>query len=890
MRKPAKAILILLSALLATALIGLALGYFFNRFIVDLWWFKSLGYEPYFWSRLIYRYLVFGLAAALFFAIFFLNFWIGAKYLGARHPLLKEEGPKRRAYRRIYDKFQQRSLLFYLPLTLGLAILLSLPLYAHWESALLYLTAPSAGISDPVYGKDVSYYLFSLPIYLLLFRELLLSFGIVLLGLLALYWLEMRALPKPTHRWRRGARIHLGLIVFLTFLTGAWYFALQADLLLYTDKHLPVFFGPGYLEMTVTLPLIVASMAMLLIVGVVFIYFVNTGKGAKTLLVSILALFAIIGIRHLPATTDLMQEFVVTPNEIAVQKPYIAHNIEATLDAYGLQDVERREYPIREGSWDLTTPEVQIGLRNAPIWDEKTLLKVYRELQEIRTYYRFDSVDVDRYSLRDDYMQVFLTPREIDLDRLPSSAQTWVNRWLKYTHGFGIAMTPAAQERSGPMTWIVKDIPPTSDYGLQTSQPAIYYGMRQNTPVIAPNDSREIDYATGNDVKLSDYQGSGGVPVDTLFRKMMFALYFQEKNILYTTQTNADSRLLFRRNVVERISHLTPFLMLDPDPYAVITPSGIYWIQDAYTYSSRYPYAAPHEVQLEHSSRRVNYIRNSVKIVVDAYNGSVDYYVTDRDDPIVSAYARIYPGLFEPFDAMPNALKRHVRYPKTLFDVQADVYATYHQTDPGTFYKQEDLWVLPQVHWRNRVETIDSYYLTLNLIDPERFEYNLFVPMNPKDKRNLRALMVAGCDGDNYGRIVTYDFPKGKLVYGPAQFDAVVKQDPDITQQFTLWNQEGSRAIRGRIIIVPVNGVISYIQGVFLEATTTASIPELARFIVSQGELAVMKDSLPESLNGLNERIEQVTNRPEPTQKLAPPTSSPRVTPPERLPQPTGDG
>lgn len=879
MRKPKKALIVILTAVLGTLILGLALGYAFNRFIVDLWWFRALDYEPYFWLRLVYRYVVFFLATLLFFGIFFLNFWIGAKYLGAAPPFLKREKPGWRTYRALYEKFQQRSLLVYLPVTVALAILLALPLFAHWESALLYLAAPSSGLSDPVFGKDVSYYLFSLPIYLLLFRELLISFVIVLLGLMLLYWMERRTLPQPDGRLRRGAKIHLSLILFLTFLMGAWYFLLQSDLLLYSDAHAPIFYGPGYLEMKVILPLIWASAALTLLMGIVFVVLVNTGKGAKTLAALVLLLLAVMGVRYLPATKTLLTKFVVTPNEMTVQKPFIARNIQATLAAYKLQHVETRDYHIREGAWDLTTPEVQIGLQNAPIWDEKTLEKVYRELQEIRSYYNFDSVDVDRYGLGKDYLQVFLAAREINLDKLPPGGQTWVNRWLKYTHGYGIAMTPAAQEQAGPMRWLVKDIPPTSDFGLQTKQPALYYGVGDGNPVIAPNDSHEIDYATGDTVKLTDYAGSGGVPIDSLFRKLVFALYFKEENVLYTTQTNAQSHVLFRRNIVDRIAHLTPFLMLDPDPYPVMTPKGIYWIQDAYTYSSGYPYAAPRDVQLGNDSRRVNYIRNSVKIVVDAYNGSVDYYITDPDDPIVRAYSRIYPGLLKPFDQMPETLKRHVRYPKTIFDVQADVYAVYHQTNPETFYKQEDVWVLPEVHWRNHVETLDSYYLTLNLIDPKRFEYNLFVPMNPKGKRNMRALMIAGCDGDNYGRIITYDFPKGKLVYGPAQFDAVVKQDPEITKQFTLWNQESSNAIRGRILIVPVNGVVSYIQGVFLEAKTAASIPELARFIVSQGELAVMKPSLPATLRGLNTRIKKVLDRSKPDQEQAPPRTTPEVTP-----------
>jgi len=444
-------------------------------------------------------------------------------------------------------------------------------------------------------------------------------------------------------------------------------------------------------------------------------------------------------------------------------------------------------------------------------------------------------------------------------------------------------MTPAAQNAAGPIQWFIQGIPPESDYGLKIEEPAIYYGKGRYKPVIAPNESHEIDYSTGDTVKLTDYKGDGGVSISNLFRKLIFALYFNEDNIFFTAQTSNDSRILFRRNITERISTLTPFLLLDPNPYSVVTPERIYWIQDAYTHSSWYPYSRPYDGQFDDYNRNFNYIRNSVKIVVDAYDGSVNYYVADRNDPIIQAYARIYPDLFKEFEQMPDDLKHHVRYPKSVFDVQMDIYARYHQKDPETFYKQEDMWVFPEVPWRNDIRKITSYYLTLNLIDPDRFEFSLFVPMNPKGKHNMRALAVVGCDGDNYGRIVTYDFPKGTLVYGPPQFDAIVKQDPTITQQLTLWNQEGSRADRGRMVIIPIDGVITYIQGVFLEAAMGAKIPELARLIVSQGELVVMEPSLEEGFKALNERIRAEMGQSAQEQKLLPPAEPPEMVPEESL-------
>lgn len=882
MRTWKRVLLYAVAAVLITGILALVLGYFFNRFIVDLWWFSSLEYDYYFWQRLLYRYVVFFVVTLLFFIIFFLNFWIGAKYLGAKTPSKQVDTDIRSRYQKLYGRFQGCSLFVYLPLTLGLAIFIALPLFNQWENALLYFFAPNAGVDDSVYGKDISYYLFSLPIYLLLLRELLTAFLIVLFGLILLYWLENQTLSDTDGRLRRGAKIHLNIIMGLVFLIGAWYFILQRYQLLYANNHMPLFYGPGFVEMYITLPFIWLCLVLLLAVAVTFIYFVNTRKGFIKLVTISVLFFLSLGARYSSTVPELVQRYFVKPNEMTLEAPYIANNISSTLAAYNLQNVETRKYPIKQTPWDMTTPEVQMSLQNIPIWDEDGLHKVYQELQSIRTYYDFNSIDVDRYVVNDIYQQVFLSPREINIQELPEGAQTWVNAWLKYTHGYGVVMNPASQTKVGPIEWFIQGIPPeSSDNRLETKEPAIYYGKGGYNPVIAPNDSHEIEYSTGDVEKETDYKGEGGVRISNLFKKLIFALYFNEENIFYTTQTNNDSRILFRRNITERIATLTPFLLLDPDPYAVVTPEGIYWIQDAYTYSSWYPYSRPYDGEFDYyNNRPFNYIRNSVKIVIDAYNGSVDYYIADDNDPMVQAYARIYPGLFKKFEQMPDDLKRHVRYPKSVFDVQMDIYGRYHQEDPEIFYKQEDMWTFPKVQWHEHLQKISSYYLTLNLIDPDQFEFSLFVPMNVKGRNNMRALAVVGCDGDDYGRIITYNFPRGTLVYGPPQVDAIVKQDPLITQQLTLWNQQGSRADRGKMVIIPIDGVITYIQGVFLKATTRAQIPRLARLIVSQGQVAVMEPTLAEGFEALNQRVQLELGQPA-QQNLPSPDEAPEVVPEE---------
>ncbi|MBM4283708.1 MAG: UPF0182 family protein [Deltaproteobacteria bacterium] len=864
MRRLKRWILILGAALLGLGGLYLLFGLLFTDFLVDIWWFQYLGYGFYFWQKLLYRYLVFVSFTLLFFLVFFLNFWVATRFLG-RVSLAeikpKSWGPLR--YTRLLEKFRQRSLKFYIPSSLLLALLVSYPLYHRWEDTLLFLFAPAAGLQDPVYGKDVSYYLFSLPIYLLLLRELLLSVVFLFLGLSFLYWRESRILFDQDLHLPRGARVHLSVLACIGFLMGAWAFILQRHTLLYSTSHMPLFFGPGFTEMWVVVPLIWLSIVFLLGLAVSLILYIHTRRGLKVLLAFAALFFLALGARYSPFLPGLVQKYIVAPNEIAREKTFIRHNIQATLAAYDLAEVETRDYPIREVPWDLRGAKVQETLRNIPVWDKEALLEVFRELQELRTYYDFNTVTVDRYTVSDVYQQVFLAPRELDLEKLPAGARNWLNERLKYTHGIGVVMIPAAQRGEDPMTWYIRGIPPRSDYGFKIEQPAVYYGLGKLRPVITPNDSREIGYPEDSLNVMVDYAGRGGVPVSSLFRKLIFALYFKEKDIFFTTQTNPRSRIQFRRNIVERIKTLTPFFILDRDPYLVVTPKRLYWIQDAYTVSNRYPYSQAY-------GKEINYIRNSVKIVVDAYDGTVDYYLADPRDPIARAYGRIYPGLLKSLDLMPADLKKHIRYPRDMFDVQMAIYSKYHQTDPEVFYKQEDIWEFSTLPHEGRMIRMDPRYLTLNILDKEKDEFILLCPMNPKARTNLRALCVVGCDGPNYGKIVVFRFPKGVLVHGPQQVEAFINQDTVLSQQFTLWNQMGSHVERGKMIILPIAETIVYVQPVYLKASVGSTIPQLKRLILSKGELVVMEPTLERGLEVLNARIRSSSEH-------RFPTKSPRV-------------
>jgi uncharacterized membrane protein (UPF0182 family) len=624
--------------------------------------------------------------------------------------------------------------------------------------------------------------------------------------------------------------------------------------------------------MRVILPLLYVTIVGLIGLGFSLIYLLHTHQGVRFLLISLVILAVGLGFRYTQFLPDIVQRYFVKPNEISREQPFMQKNIDATLRAYNVHQVEIREVPTIDEQGEVKVGQIGASLRNIPVWDKEVLGDVFEQLQELRTYYDFSAVSVDRYQVKGLLQQVYLAAREINLQALAVEGLNWINERLKYTHGFGVVMTPAAQGGEEPMTWFIQGIPPTSDYGFKIDQPAIYYGRENLVPVIAPNDSGEMGYPVGDTITEYNYQGTGGVPISNMFRKLIFALYFGEKDIFFTTKTNRDSRMLFRRNIVEAIKTLTPFFILDKDPYIVVTPKGLYWIQDAYTMSNRYPGSQPHDLGF-------NYIRNSVKITIDAYNGTVNYYVAQPDDPIAVAYQRIYPGLLKNMADMPAELKSHVRYPKDLFDIQLSIYRKYHQT-VEEFYKQEDLWEFPVVEHGDKPTRMNPYFLTLNLIDPDRTDFLLLCPMTPQARSNLRALCAVGCDEPNYGKIIVYTFPKGTLFFGPSQVDAMIDQDTRIAEQLTLWNQLGSQVERGRMIVVPVYGSLVYIQPVYLKAAARLKIPQLKRIIVCKNETIVMEPNLEEGFAKLEERFQSQSDRARRRLKDLSPGAPETLTPP----------
>ena len=836
-------------ALLAIGVVIALLKLIFVDFVIDFLWFQSQGMTLYFLLRLLYRYLVFAFFAAVFFGIFYVNFWIAARLVGVAEDSRDED--TKNLVKTLHNGLRR----MYLPLSVLMALPIAFPMYTHWEKALRFLFGGASGVADPLLGRDISFYLFSLPIYHLIQKEVLLAFVILLIGVIFLYWYGSRLLAIDDRELPRKARLHVSLLALTTVGIICWGYLLDRYDLLYETTNLPIFFGPGYVEMNIVLPAIWLTVVFLAATGISLVIAVNRGTGWKlTAALGLLFVVSVLG-KNADFFTDTVRKYLVAPNQLARERPYIEANIRSTLAAFGLsavntQDVKTQSPP----SFDAHDPALVRRLQNIPVWDREILGGVYEELQGIRTYYSFPTIDVDRYTVEGAYRQVYLGAREIRFSKLPDSAQNWINLHLQYTHGQGVAMIPAAQAGDEFMTWFIKDVPPKSGFGLPINRTSIYYGLEDKPYAIVPNDTGEIGSPIGDDDAIVHYTGTGDVAVDSLWRKLLFSIYFKDRNVFFTAKTNDRSRALFRRNIVDRITHITPFLKLDQDPYIVSTADGLFWIQDAYTTADNYPLAPP-------VAEGFNYIRSSVKIIVDAYQGQVSYYISDTDDPIIEAYRRMYPGMFRPLEEMPQTLKKHIRYPRDIFSTQVGVYAKYHQQDPERFYRQEDVWEFSKIAQDRDLVPAKPYYLTLDLIEPGVEDFLLFMPLSPFGRDNLRALMIAGSDGDNYGKIFAYRFSRDQQVFGPAQIHSLVNQDTVISEQFTLWDQQGSEIILGKMIIEPTGGSLLYIQPVYLQEEGPIKIPQLKRLIMALDDAVVMASSLEEAAEKLEAELARKSTR-----------------------------
>jgi uncharacterized membrane protein (UPF0182 family) len=851
----------LIGATLGIAIIIYVAFYFiFLDLFVDLWWFQSLQQEPYFWLRLLYRFFLSGGVTLAFFLIFFFHFWIASRYLGLNPPdEILSDIDKRRRFQRFADIFMSGSVKVYTPISLILAIFVAVPFYKQWELALLYFFGQSSGVSDTVYGNDVSFYMLSYPIYLLIQKELLSTAIVIFIAVSTLYWLEHVFIPNQNKEYHTGAKVHLTVLLGFIVAFVVWGFMLERFSLLYNDTHEPVFFGPGFVEIYYKLPLIwlgIIAFLAVAVTGGLFI-FSKEHRIKSPFLISSVFFIGTVYLPEIDFIPDAMQKYIVNPNPVKAEKPFMQNNIDATLNAYDLNNVKIIDQDINlNAAEDITTWSTQKRFENIPVWDREYLIDSYKQLQVIRPYYSFLSVDEDRYFLLNHTRQVNLAAREIDISKLPEAARNWENTHFRYTHGTGAVVTPAAQDADIPLVWYLRDLNLYSPVGLNVKNPEIYYGEGRYDYVIVPNNLEIVGLEATDQTIEKQYTGNGGIPIPSWFRKALMAFYFKDPKIFFSVSIDPkNSKVMIRRNIKERINYITPYLHLDSDPYLVMTKDRFYWVQDAYTLSNWYPASKPAADEYLAGDQAFNYIRNSVKIVVDAYNGTVDYYISDPSDVIINAYARAYPSLFKNMDEMPAELQKHLRYPRELFYMQMKVYAKYHQTTPELFYQQAETWQFANV----RNEEVRPYYQTMDFGNcKDKEEFVMINPMTPIHRDNLSMIGVAGildketCSPKYKPGITIYKFHKEVQVNGPAQVEALIHQSPEISAQFSLWDQMGSRVKLGRMVVLPMGKTVLYVQPVYL-VSTKVKIPELRRVIVSIGNEVVMDTTLWSAFNRLKQ-------------------------------------
>lgn len=811
--------------------------------LANYMWFDSLGYNNVFWTLNLTRFVV---AAAVFivvFAFFQVNFW----YLRRSVPPYQVYDISNYPQAAFFERFRRMALtkvgkIFFGILSALLALFFAISLSSRWEVFQKFFYALPFGSTEPVLGKDVGFYIFELPFFELLQSSVLSAFVIALV-VCGLGYFLLASCEFLRGGWRifSPVKLHLAVLIAGLLVLKAWDYYLAIYNLLISGQG--SFFGAGFADVHARIPALKILAVIALLAAVVVFISVIRGK----VLPVAASIGVLVGLSLLLGGLYpfVVQKFQVEPNEFGREKNYIEYNIAATRQAYGLEEVEPISV-ITEDAADAEGKNIieenQATLSNLRLWDFRPIQQVYNQMQQLRRYYSFNDVDVDRYRLGDDYRQVMISVRELDQERLSERARTWVNRRLQYTHGYGVVASPVNEVTAeGRPLYLLENIPAEAAAAeIEITRPQIYFGELTNDVVVVNTKAGEFDYPSGEENIYSNYEGNGGVKLTPL-RRFMYAMHFKDMRIMLSDEITSESRILYNRTVMDAV-RLAPYLRFDDDPYAVVAEGKIYWILDAYTVASHYPYSD--------MRNGVNYVRNSVKVVVDAYNGEYAFYVSDPQDPVVGVYSKIYPDLYRPISEMPAVLKDHLRYPEDLFKLQAEVYAEYHVKDARVFYNREDEWTIPHEKFSDDSQQMEPYYTIMKLPGEEKEEFVLVLPFTPVNRNNAVAWLAARCDGEHYGEMVVDVFPKDIHAYGPMQVEASIDQDADISSQLTLWNQHGSQVIRGNLITVPLGGKLLYVEPLFLQAKESA-MPELTRVIVFYDGRVVMERDLGSALSKL---------------------------------------
>ncbi len=800
---------------------------FLIKFLVDYIWFDSLGFLSRYLKVLFTKIKIFFIFGGSFFLIALINNLITRTNVTSKA-------------RKIYiGKIYTKEIIKFMVLILiAFAIIFGLIATNWWEDFLKFYNFEKFNITDPIFNRDISFYVFQLPIYnfLKIWTRWVLIF--LLFWALIIYIISNSiSISSKTLFIPKYIRVHLGFILFLLFLNYGVGFLLKKYELLWNQHSIVK--GASYTDVYAHIFAYNVMFFFSILMAITFIYWIFS-QSFKTIISGIILFFILLlSLNYI--YPFFLQKFVVAPNEIEKEKKFIQYTIKYTRLAYDIEKVKERYFEVKN---DLT-PEILKSekevIKNIRLWDWRPLKMTFKQLQEIRPYYIFSDVDIDRYYINGELRQVMLAAREITHSNLPKEARNWINRYLKYTHGYGIVMIPvSAVNQEGLPEFYIKDIPPVFVPGLEITRPEVYYGETVRDYVIANTKTSEFDYPSGDGNVYTFYKGDGGIKLDSEWKKLLFSIYLGSIKILFTDFITPSSRVMIRRNIIERVKYVAPFLVIDNDPYIVLIKGKLYWIVDAYTFTDKFPYS-------EKFNDELNYIRNSIKIIIDVYTGKMKLYIINSDDPIANTYRNIFPELFSNLSELDEEFKKHFRYPSDIFMIQADIYRTYHMRAPEVFYNKEDLWNFPtEVYDENEV-LMSSYYIINKIEENGKPEFLNIIPFTPSKKNNMIAWLAARCDGDKYGELVVFKFPKRHLIYGPMQIEARIDQHPEISRLISLWGQKGSRVIRGNLLVIPIKNSILYVEPLFLQAEKQ-ELPEIKRIIVAYNDNIAIASSLEEAL------------------------------------------
>jgi uncharacterized membrane protein (UPF0182 family) len=818
-----------------------------SNYYVDWLWFKSLKFESVFTTTLLSKMaLVVGI-----FVLSFLFFWFNLQLTKRNvRPESDRSDETEEGRKIIYLKPEitnwaqflkgKNSKWAFVGISLLGAFMVSSSLGDKWIVVQQFIHRVSFGISDPVFNRDVGYYFFNLSFYEFIYSILMLVLVLTVI-IVGMFYLINATTELFLLEWKQFtfAKSHLAVLVAAIFALKAWGYKLATYNVLFSPHG--IVYGATYTDIYARLLanrvlLVVALLVALMIVVNIFV------KRFTWILYSI-GVWIVLAVLLGGIYPTIIQKLVVQPNEFNKEKPYIESAIKFTRQAYELDEVENKEFKIDN---NLTTKDIKNNsatIDNVRLWDWEPLKSTYKSLQELRPYYVFNDVDIDRYIVDGRYRQVMLSAREIEQNNLPDQAKTWVNQRLMYTHGYGVVMSPVTEiAQEGLPKFFIKDIPPQFSTDIKITRPEIYFGEKTNTYIMVNTNQKEFDYPMGAENVYTQYQGNNGIKINSWPRRLLLAWVLKDYKMILSSDISNTSQVLLNRNLVDRVKKVAPYLSYDGDPYIVINTDGkLYWMLDAYTTSNKYPYSQPYDPAGN------NYIRNAVKVVCDAYTGEMSFYISDAADPIIQTYQKIFPSLFKPLADMPIGLKSHIRYPVDLFAIQAEIYRSYHMSDPGVFYNKEDNWVVPTELVGGKENQIAPYYIVTRLPGEKEAEYILMLPYTPNGRPNMVAWMCARMDGIEYGKKLVYRFPKQETVYGPMQIESRINQDTSISGQLTLWDQKGSSALRGNLLVIPINNSILYIEPLYLQAQNS-QMPELKRIIAAYGNKVVMEETLDKAL------------------------------------------